>query len=216
MPGIAVETVLMTISGDALRTLLLRPEGGAWQLPRGAVGRREPLRRSAERVIAEQVGIHVDYLEQLYTFGNTVPDAGEREIEICYYGLVPTSLVDLAASDGIQRAWFAERELTVLPPLEEKIVLRACQRLRGKLSYTAVGFELLPEQFTLVELQQLYEIILGKRLDKRNFRRRIAELGILESTGAERVQPRGRPAALFSFKPEVFERLESRGDILAF
>jgi 8-oxo-dGTP diphosphatase len=216
MPGIAVEIVLMTISGDALRTLLLRPAGGGWQLPRGTVGAREPLRRSAERIIAQQVGISVDYLEQLYTFGNTVPDTGERVIEICYYGLVPTRLVDLAADGAAQRAWFGQAELSVLPLLAEKIVERARQRLRGKLSYTAVGFELLPEQFTLAELQQLYEIILGKRLDKRNFRRRIAELGIVEATGAERTLPRGRPAALFSFKPEVFERLESRGDILAF
>src|SRR5262249_13636801 len=75
MPGIAVEVVLMTISGDAVRTLLLQPEGSGWRLPSGAVGAREPLRRSAERVIAEQVGISVDYLEQLYTFGNTVPAA---------------------------------------------------------------------------------------------------------------------------------------------
>jgi 8-oxo-dGTP diphosphatase len=185
-------------------------------LPHGVVGVREPLRRSAERIIADQVGIAVDYLEQLYTFGNTVPASGERVIEIVYYGLVPRNLVDLTLSRGGQLGWFTEQAQGILPPLQAKIVQRAHQRLRGKLAYTAVGFELLPEQFTLAELQQLYEIILGKQLDKRNFRRRITELGIVEATGTERVQPRGRPAALYSFKVEVFQALESRGDILAF
>jgi 8-oxo-dGTP diphosphatase len=114
------------------------------------------------------------------------------------------------------RIWLKEEELARLPILEQKIVERAHARLRGKLAYTAVGFELLPASFTLVELQQLYETILGKRIDKRNFRRRILELGILAPTGEERTQPRGRPAALYSFKPEVFNSLDSRGDILAF
>lgn len=209
----AVGVVLMTLKDDALRVLAVARDGGE-QLPYGRLGRQEPLRRAAERIIGEQAGIAVDYLEQLYTFGNIVPADGERLVEVCYYGLVPADDGGGGAAPGTR--WLRESELGVLPELQERIVQRAVQRLRGKLAYTAVGFELLPEQFTLAELQQLYETILGRRLDKRNFRRRIAELGIVVATGDEKAQARGRPAALYSFSAEVFQRLDSRGDILAF
>jgi 8-oxo-dGTP diphosphatase len=217
LAGIAVGTVLMTLHEGRLQTLALHRPSQGWHLPFGTVGVREPLRQAAERVVAEQLGAQVDYLEQLYTFGNIVPAQGERQIQVCYYGLVPKGIVEAGGTaNKPELAWLSETELGRLPVLEQKIVERAHSRLRGKLAYTAVGFELLPESFTLAELQQLYETILGKRLDKRNFRRRILELGILAPTGEERARARGRPAALYSFKAEVFHSLESRGDILAF
>jgi 8-oxo-dGTP diphosphatase len=217
MPGVAVGIVVMTLREDALQTLCIAGAGG-WQLPYGRIGRNEPLRRGAERICRSQTGFVVDYLEQLYTFGNIVPEQGERLIEVCYYGLVPAPAGDGVAPGGRRAAirWLREHELSQLPDLQARIAQRAHQRLRGKVAYTAVGFELLPEEFTLAELQHLYSTLLGKRIDKRNFRRKIAELGIVSATGAERLQTRGRPAALYSFRPEVFQRLESKGDILGF
>jgi len=220
--GIRVVVVLLTVSGENLRTLL-RSSSGRWSLPADRPGYDEPLRHCAERVVAQQLGTQVDWLEQLYTFGNRIPQgepglpAPERCIDITYYGLVPQALVatDSGAGDR-QLGWFGESEQPPLSWEDSQIIRRAHARLRGKLAYTAVGFELLPPQFSLAELQKLYEVILGKRLDKRNFRRRIAELGILEPTGAERSRKRGRPAALYRFRAEVFQNLESKGDVLAF
>jgi 8-oxo-dGTP diphosphatase len=215
MPGIAVGIVLMTLKDGALHVLSLQRDA-VLHLPYGRLGIKEPLRRAAERITKEQTGLQVDYLEQLYSFGNVIPSEGERLIEVCYYGLVAFD-PDYEASPSHEGSrWLRESDLMLLPELQARIVLRAIARLRGKLAYTAVGFELLPQSFTLAELQQVYETILGKRLDKRNFRRRVLELGILSSTGEERIQARGRPAALYSFSAEVFQRLDSRGDILAF
>jgi 8-oxo-dGTP diphosphatase len=212
-----VVAVLMTVSGGRLRTLLRRVDGEVWALPGAAPGPREPLRRCAERVVAEQIGTQVDWLEQLYTFGNAIPASGDerRIVEVSYYGLVPEGLVDTAVP-GRALAWFAEQDTPPLAGEHALIIRRARNRLRGKLAYTAVGFELLPEQFTLAQLQRLYEVILGKAIDKRNFRHRVKLLGIVEATGEEASGGRGRPAALYRFSAEAFQSIEQKGDVLAF
>lgn len=209
--------VLLTVSGARLCTLLRRSEGGGWALPSALPAPREPLRRCAERVVAEQIAAQVDWLEQLYTFGNRIPadPAQPRVVEVSYYGLVPEGLVDSAAP-GLGIAWFDEASQPPLPGEQALIIRRARSRLRGKLSYTAVGFELLPAEFTLAQLHRLYEVILGKAIDKRNFRHRIKLLGIVEATGTEAAGGRGRPAALYRFSAEAFHSLEQKGDVLAF
>lgn len=211
--------VVMTISEGALKTLLLRHDGTHWSLPSGTPASDEPLTAAAERIIKDRAGIEVEYMEQLYTFGDSVPEAGPRLIEISYHGLVPSVLLrsdKLADRQSVN--WFAETEQPPLVKDHAAVVQVARQRLRGKLSYTAVGFELLPEKFALAELQNLYEVILGKELDKRNFRKKISELGVLEATGEERSshRGRGRPASLFRFRPEVFHQIETKGDIFPF
>ena len=214
--GLNVVVVLLTISEGALKGLLVRNEKSRWSLPLMPLGANEPLRRCAERVVSEQAGFIVDYLEQLYTFGNHVPANGRRSIEVAYYGLVPSVLLQTdKLADRSRINWFGHEQP---PPLAEghgKIFKVAVERLRGKLAYTAVGFELLQESFTLAELQHLYEIILGKQLDKRNFRKKVADLGILEPTG-QRARGRGRPALLYRFRREVFKQIESKGDIFPF
>jgi len=217
--GVAVVVVVMTISEGALKTLLLRHDDRHWTLPSGKPLHDEPLSAAAERIIKQQAGIEVEYMEQLYTFGDTVAEDQPRLIEITYHALVPSVLLrsdQLADRQSVN--WFAEPEQPPLVKDHAAVVDVARQRLRGKLSYTAVGFELLPEEFALAELQNLYEVILGKELDKRNFRKKISELGVLEATGEER-RPRrggGRPASLFRFRPEVFHKIEAKGDIFPF
>ncbi|MCB1217344.1 NUDIX domain-containing protein [bacterium] len=217
--GISVVIILLTIRDDALKTLLVRTDGASWRLPAGTPGDAEPLRRAAERVVREYATISVDYLEQLYTFGNRVSPDRQRMIEIAYYGLVPPDLIPGVEQHAAGRlAWFSEEDEPELQGEHGLIVRVARNRLQGKLAYTAVGFELLPELFSMAELQRLYEIILGRELDKRNFRKKILDLGIVEDTGESRAaeHQRGRPAALYRFQSQVFRNLEAKRDILAF
>ena len=216
--GLSVVVVLMTISEGALKTLFVRHDRARWALPTGIPRPGEPLAGAAERIIAEQVGIQVDYLEQLFTFDSVVESKSTRAVTVSYYGLVPSALLrsdQLAQQDQVN--WFSERQQPRLVGDHSEIVKYARRRLQGKMAYTAVGFELLPDTFTLVELQQLYEVILGKVIDKRNFRRKVFELGIVEETGKRsQLRGRGRPPALFRFKPEVFQQLDTKGDIFPF
>ncbi len=207
----------MTITDRALKTLLVTLGEGLWALPAGEPHYDEPLQAAAERVLRDQLGIHAEYLEQLYTFGAHIPRNRQRRITVAYYALIPSSSLRTELLAGLKdAAWFSEKALPKLVDGHASIVQVARERLRGKLSYTAVGFELLPELFTLAELQTIYELILGKTLDKRNFRRKISELGVIEATGQKRSSGRGPQAALHRFKPEVFQRIEAKGDIFAF
>jgi 8-oxo-dGTP diphosphatase len=217
--GVRVVAVVMTISEGALKTLLVRADEEKWSLPMGTPRAAEPLLTAANRIIAEQADIEVEYLEQLYTF-DPLPDAeGQRVVEVTYYGLVPSVLLrspKLAQRDVVN--WFAENGQPPLTRDHAEVISVARDRLRGKMAYTAVGFELLPEKFTLAELQNLYEVILGKELDKRNFRKKINDLGILEATGEERAprRGRGRPASLYRFRREVFHSIDTKGNIFPF
>lgn len=214
-----VVVVVMTISEGALKTLLVRHDEAQWQLPGGTPRVEEGLLTAAERVIAERAAIEVEYMEQLYTFGDVIPESPQRVVEVAYQSLVPSVLLRSdKLADRRRINWFAEQEQPPLISNHAQVLEVARQRLRGKLAYTAVGFELLPDKFALAELQNLYEVILGKELDKRNFRRKISELGILEPTGEERIprKGRGRPASLYRFRPEVFQTIETKGDIFPF
>ena len=217
--GVDAVVVLMTISEGALKTLLVHHADDVWSLPGDALKAGERLSDAARRVVKQQAGIEVDYLEQLFTFGDSVTEGRPRLIEVAYYGLVPSVLLvseQLTYRKTVR--WYTVDERPKMQGDHAAIMRAAVDRLRGKMAYTAVGFELLPESFSLAELQSLYEIILGKELDKRNFRKKINELGILEATGEERSsrRGRGRPASLFRFRHEVFSQIETKGDIFPF
>jgi 8-oxo-dGTP diphosphatase len=160
----------------------------------------ETLEQAAMRELAEETGKADVYIEQLYTFGDPGRDPRDRVVTVAYYALVPEDKSPLSAGTDAQAA--AWMPVAILPPLafdHRAIVDYALTRLRNKLEYTTVGFELLPRKFTLSDLQRLHEAILGKKLDKRNFRRKVLAMGLVQPL--QEWEPTGRkPAQLFTFR----------------
>ncbi|MEM4724984.1 MAG: NUDIX domain-containing protein, partial [Candidatus Hadarchaeum sp.] len=163
------------------------PYQGMWAIPGGFVEADESLDAAARRELAEETGVTDVYLEQLYTFGDPDRDPRKRVISVTYFALIPSGEVSLRAGDDATDArWFPVNDLPPLAFDHAAILDYALLRLRYKLEYSHVGFRLLPEEFTLTELQTAYEKVLGERLDKRNFRRKILQAGILYETGSYR------------------------------
>jgi len=170
----------------------------------------ESLEEAALRELEEETGVRDVYLEQLYTFGDPDRDPRGRVISVAYFALVPADAVrPRAGDDAADVGWWSMYDLPPLAFDHDRILAYALRRLRYKLEYTAVGFELLPETFTLSELQAAYEVILGERLDKRNFRRKILSAGILEETGTYRTGE-GRPAKLYRFRDDAVAEVKAR------
>jgi 8-oxo-dGTP diphosphatase len=199
---VTVDIVLFTIRDRKLHLLLIKrlakPFENRYALPGGFVHEDESLDAAAIRELREETGVDRVYLEQLYTFGDPKRDPRGRVITVAYYALVPHNQSLQAGTDAADAAWFP---VTDLPPLafdHRKIVDYAHQRIRNKLDYTNVGFELLPDKFTLTELQLVHEAILGENLDKRNFRRKIIQKGIVKPT-KEWQQTGRKPAQLYRF-----------------
>lgn len=199
---ITVDIVLFTILERQLHVLLIRrlaePFRGSYALPGGFVLENESVDEAAHRELQEETGVEKVFLEQLYTFGEPNRDPRGRVITVAYYALVANSHILRSGTDAADAAWFS---LNKLPPVafdHQNIIEYAQQRLRNKLDYSNVGFELLPEKFTLTELQLVHEAILGANLDKRNFRRKILQQGIVEPS--KEWQKTGRkPAQLYRF-----------------
>ncbi|HEY8430853.1 MAG TPA: NUDIX domain-containing protein [Sandaracinaceae bacterium] len=219
-PAVTVDVILFTIEDRRAKVLLIRrdlpPFEGKWALPGGFVRMDESLDEAARRELREEAGVSVRFLEQLYTFGDVDRDPARRAITVTYFALIDaTKISPRAGSDARSVAWFPVDRLPPLAFDHARIVRYALERLRYKAEYAPVAFQLLPREFTLAELQEVYEVILGKPLDKRNFRRKVLGLGILEETGKERREGRGRPAALYRFDPARFRDLGG-GVVLAF
>lgn len=222
-PALTVDLAIFTVADGQLKALLVkRGEGpflGAWALPGGFVREDESLEAAARRELEEETGLRGEglYMEQLYSFGDPKRDPRGHTVTVAHTALVPGEQALAATGDAAEAAWWP---MEALPqPLafdHAEILAYAHQRLRWKLDYTSVGFELLPPTFTLVALQALYEAILGKTLDKRNFRKKLAALEILQEVGESRVEGPGRPAKLYAFQPEVWVRWRDRGIRLPF
>jgi 8-oxo-dGTP diphosphatase len=201
---VGVDVVVFTIRNDALH-VLLAPAAAAWRLPSDRVRPDESLDVAARRALADVAGASEVWLEQLFTFGDVDRDPASRLVSVAHYALVAADVVrDL---DARKARWWP---VAALPPLlldHRRIIDYALTRLRNKLSYTTVGFQLLPQRFTLGDLQRVYEVILGRALDKRNFRRKVELLGIVKPTREQRASGSGRPAQLYRFvateAPEV-------------
>lgn len=209
---VTVDIIIFTLRENDLQVLLVKrqypPFAGKWAIPGGFVHAEESLEDAARRELQEETGVADVMIEQLYTFGDPRSDPRGRVITVAYFALVPAPLAVHGASDASAARWWSMYDLPALGFDHAAILEYALTRLRYKLEYTAAAFRLLPETFTLTELQKAYEIVLATPLDKRNFRRRILETGILEETGGRR--GRGRPAKLYRFREDAKAEVKAR------
>ena len=201
-PAVTTDVVIFTIRQEELKVLLIKranaPFKGEWALPGGFVQIDEDLDAGARRELLEETGVKDVYLEQLYTFGAVDRDPRERVITVAYYALVPSDRMELrAASDAEGVGWFSVDKLPELAFDHQGILDMAHERLVAKLDYSTIAFQFMADEFTLTELQRVYELILGESIDKRNFRKKILSLKQIEETGKERREGPHRPARLY-------------------
>jgi len=209
-PSVTVDVVILTVRDRRLEVLLIKrkhwPYEGMWAVPGGFVNTNESLEDGARRELNEETGVHDVYLEQLYTFGDPDRDPRTRVITVVYYALIRADQLKVrGADDAADAQWFPAYETPQLAFDHDKILAYTRQRLRSKLEYTTIGFQLLSPEFTLSELQEVYEAIMNRALDKRNFRKKILSTGILEQTLHTRKVGHHRPAALYRFSPRAEE-----------
>jgi 8-oxo-dGTP diphosphatase len=215
-PALTADIVVFALDEHDLQVMLIQrdlvPFAGNWALPGGFVRVEETLDEAAARELREETGLHDIFLEQLYTFGAVDRDARERIVTVAYYALVNlTGHTVQASTDARSAAWFSVNDLPKLAFDHRKILDVALERLRGKVRYQPIGFELLPEKFTLRQLQHLYEIILDRPLDKRNFRKKVLSMGIIKETNEIETDVAHRAARLFRFDKKAYDRLMKRG-----
>jgi len=205
-PRLNVNVVIFSLREDALQVLLTPTDVANWALPEKSVGAEESLEQSALAAFSRLPRPPEVYLEQLYTYGDPGRIPNQRIVSVVYFALSP---IGALGTESGEMAWHRLDSLPALAHDHAEIVAYALRRLRYKLEYSAVGFELLPDEFTLSELQQTYETILGEKLDKRNFRRRILEAGIIEATPHRRTGD-GRPAQLYRYRPDAVAEVKAR------
>jgi len=219
-PSLTVDVVLISAAEDALRTLVVRrreaPEAGRWALPGGFLEPGEPLEAAAARVLEAKAGLVGVFLEQLYTFGEPGRDPRARVISVAYYALCDFARFSSVGATpdttaaSIEVPWEGETggPVTLTGQGDARLAMAfdhaemvglAVKRLRGKLDYAPIGFQLLPTSFTLFELQRVHETILGRPLNKDSFRRRMLTSGQLEATGERQADVEHRPAELYRF-----------------
>ena len=198
---LTTDIVPFAICGERLSVLLAR-RSTDWKLPGGPIEPGEDLDAAARRHLAEQTGLREVYLEQLYTFGQPDRAAGQRAVTVAYYALVPASghPAEPAPTVELASGWAAVSALPALALDHAEIVALAHRRLAAKLAYSTIALQLMPERFTLSELQAAHETVLGEPLDKRNFRKRVLALDCIEATGEMARRGGHRPARLYRAK----------------
>ncbi|EDL60133.1 NUDIX hydrolase [Gimesia maris] len=214
--ALTVDCVVFGLDEDDLQVLLIQrdlpPFEGDWALPGGFVRLEESLEEAARRELQEETGIENVFLEQLYTIGTVDRDPRERVVTVAYYALVNLSDHRVqAATDARNAAWFAVDDVPTLAFDHPMILKMAHERLRGKVRYQPIGFELLPPKFTLRQIQHLYEVILDRPLDKRNFRKKILSMGILIELDEVETDVAHRAARLYKFDHRKYKRLTKQG-----
>src|SRR6266550_1615981 len=214
--ALTVDCVVFGLDESELKLLLiqraLEPFKGKWALPGGFVRVDETLDEAARRELVEETGLKNVFLEQLYTCGAVDRDPRERVVSVAYYALVKLSEHEAkAATDAANARWFLTSKVPRLAFDHADILSTAMARLKGKVRYQPIGFELLPPKFTLSQLQHLYEAVLATELDKRNFRKKVLAFGLLVPLKETQMTGRHRPAQLFRFDADKYEKLKKKG-----
>lgn len=217
-PALTVDCVVFGVDfeHDQLQLLLIKralpPCVGQWALPGGFVLMDESLDKAAARELKEEAGLSHVFLEQLYTFGAPKRDPRGRVVSVAYYALVKPSAHSIRAdTDARHVAWRPIHELPALAFDHQHIIDIALERLRAKVRYQPIGFELLPKKFTLSQLKNLYEVILCQKIDKRNFQRKFLSMGILQDTGEMQQNVAHRAAKYYTFDQQAYQELEAQG-----
>jgi 8-oxo-dGTP diphosphatase len=211
-PSVTVDTIIFTIKSGALKLLLVKrqvqPFKDKWAIPGGFVRIDQSLEDAAKFKLEDKTGVKDVYLEQLYTFGDPKRDPRGRVITVAYFALINSDNIVLKnGKDAHDAEWF---DIEKLPPLSfdhEEIIGYALKRLKWKFEYTTVAFSLLPKKFTLTQVQELYECVFREQFDKRNFRKKILSLGILEEKEVMQ-NVAFRPPQLYSLKANIGEIVE--------
>ncbi|UKN00766.1 NUDIX hydrolase [Paracrocinitomix mangrovi] len=214
---VAVDAVVFGYIESKLQVLLIKQKYGVmkgkWVLPGGFVKDEEGLTDAVKRELKEETGITVSYHEQLYTFGDDVKrDPRLHVVSVAYLTLVNPSKHTLKAdTDAEDAQWFDVNKLPKLGYDHNKIIKVGLERLKGKLTYEPIGFDLLDKEFPFSDLENLYGTILGKEIDRRNFRKKMLSFDLLQETEKMRKEGSGRPAKLFTFNKQKYKRLAKEG-----
>ncbi len=215
-PALTVDCVVFGLAATGLQVLLIErnlpPFVGCWALPGGFVQMEETLEAAARRELAEETGLGAVYLEQLCTIGSLDRDPRERVVTVAYYALVNVGAEVLEARTDARRACWMNLDPGLKLAFDHgEILTIALDRLRGKLRYTPIGFELLPLKFTLTQLQQLYETVLNRQFDKRNFRKKLLKMDLLIPLEEYQQGVQHRAAQLYSFDEARYRSLQASG-----
>lgn len=214
---VAVDAIIFAFQDGQLYVLLIKQKLGVsknqWALPGGFVKDHEKLNAAIQRELNEETGVKLSSLEQLYTFGDDIKrDPRARVISVAYFGTAnPKQLILKAGSDAKDVNWFPIESMPKLAYDHKKIIGVAYQRLKAKINYQPIGFDLLDSKFPFSDLENLYTTILGKAIDRRNFRKKILSFGFLEETKEYKKVGSGRPAKLFQFKKTKYKELIEQG-----
>jgi 8-oxo-dGTP diphosphatase len=216
---VAVDAIVFGYSkNDGVSVLLIQrkyaPFKNSWAIPGGFVLEKESLEEAVKRELQEETGIEVNYLEQLYTFGDPNRDPRQRIISVAYMALVKSSQYQQlkASTDAENAQWFNIHSLPALAFDHHRIISTAIERIRTKIRYQPIGFELLDRKFPFADLENLYMTLLGRDIDRRNFSRKMLALGILDETN-ELAKPegKGRPSKMFQFNKKRYQQLQKEG-----
>jgi ADP-ribose pyrophosphatase YjhB (NUDIX family) len=212
---VAVDCIIFGFDGTQLKALLIKrgfePEKGKWSLMGGFVGENENADQAATRVLFQLTGMKNIYMEQLYTFSDVHRDPAGRVVSIAYFALINIANYNEQIQPEHEAKWFPLNKIPTLIFDHKKLVAKAKQRLRDKVVSHPIGFELLPEKFTLTRLQNLYEAIYETALDKRNFTKKMLSLGILNKLNEKETESSRKGAFYYVFDSVKYDKLQTSG-----
>lgn len=215
-PAVTTDAVIFGFDEEDLKVLLIKrgiePFKSCFALPGGFIRENETAEECALRELAEETGLKNIYIEQLYTFSNPERDPRGRVISVAFFALVRQSHFQPQGGDDAESAhWFSAKDIPDLAFDHRLILDTALQRLKGKISYRPIGFELLDEKFTLSQLQNLYEVVLNTKLDKRNFRKKIMKTGLLKALNEKQKNVAHKAARFYKFDKKKYKELSRKG-----